>query len=93
MIERIKEGSLEQENFCLICHNEIMGNVQEHPLFVGGICNGKSCKVSIFTYSDCARYTLFFFMCIVSERTRSDELRYWRGQHSRNFNLIYLNLL
>ena len=61
MIERIKEGSLEQENFCLICHNEIMGNVQEHPLFVGGICNGKSCKVSIFTYSDCARYTLFFF--------------------------------
>jgi hypothetical protein len=48
MIERIKEGSLELENFCLVCHNEIMGNVQDHPLFVGGICNGESCKASIF---------------------------------------------
>ena len=71
MIERIIEGSLEQENFCLICHNEIMGNVQEHPLFVGGICNGKSCKVSIFTYSDCARYTLFFVFYVYCFRKNS----------------------
>ena len=67
MIGRIREGSLEQENFCLICHNEIMGNVQEHPLFVGGICNGKSCKVSIVIYLDCARYTLFF-LCLLFQK-------------------------
>jgi hypothetical protein len=74
MIERIKEGSLELENFCLVCHNEIMGNVQDHPLFVGGICKGESCKVSIFNFFSIVRavhHKLFILKNVYRFREKS----------------------
>ena len=47
MVERIREGTLDIENFCLICFTEISsGKALEHPLFDGGICKGK-CQVHL----------------------------------------------
>lgn len=44
VVDRIKAGTLDIENFCLGCHIEIMGSCLEHPLFMGGLCN-RECKV------------------------------------------------
>ena len=47
MAERIREGTLDIENFCLICFTEMSGKALEHPLFSGGICKG-NCQVHKF---------------------------------------------
>lgn len=47
VVQRIKAGSLDIENFCLGCHVEIHGSCLEHPIFIGGrLCYGGSCKVT-----------------------------------------------